>query len=189
METNVLKRDKQAIVPAGIFEGTEAFWLNNEKWVLHNGKVQRFVDAPGKIQRMIAEAFLNDTRSRAYLRKTGITQFRQAFDMWYKCVVGGLDYVPDFVYDTGIKMNPDAFNNTCAESCIHRGKFCSCKAALKNYEVDTILALKLGQTIEETAKMLYVSVPGLKSRIEKIKEKLGASNMASLIAKASALGI
>ena len=174
-------------VPAGIFKGTEAFWYEGQKWVIHQGVTMLFNEAPTKIQNMIAEAFLADTRSRDILRAEGITKFSEAFDRWYRCVIGALDEAPDF---RDGNLNADAYNHMCTDyQCPLRGKLCSLATGLKNYEVETIIALKLGHSIEETARMLCISLPGLKSRIEKLKEKLNATNMASLIAIASKIGI
>ena len=187
METKLLKKNKLAIVPAGILEGTEAFWYNNEKWVLHEGKAMPFHGAPGNVQRLIADAFMNDNRSQGYLRKIGLNQFSEAFEFWYKCVVGALDSVPDFLNG---KLTADAYNSACTDyNCPHRGRFCSLEVGLKNHEVVTIVALKKGDSVAKTAEGLHVSTAGMKSRVEKIKVKLGASNMASMMARATELGI
>jgi len=174
-------------IPAGIFEGVEAFWFDNEKWLIHNGQAQRFQDATLKVKNIILDAFLKDETSRNYLKKIGITAFSEGFEMWYKCVVGALDETPDFKDGN---LNADAYNHACKDySCIHRGHLCSLTPGLKNYEIETLVELKRGETIEHTASVLFVSVPGLKSRIEHIKDKLGATNMASMIAKAVEFGI
>lgn len=189
METNLQQKpDEGTRLPAGIIEGTEAFWHQGEKWLIHNGVTTRFDDAPVKIRKMVIGAFLNDTHSRDILRKSGITKMSEAFEKWYRCVVGALDSTPDFNFSNKQTI-PDSYNNTCAENCPLRGKLCSVSTGLKNYEVQTILVLKRGLTFEKSAEQLCVSLPGLKSRIEKIKNKLGAQNMASLIACASYLGI
>lgn len=187
MKTNIMQKEQTKKLPAGILEGTEAFWHENEKWVIHEGRTMKFHEAPGYVQRAIANAFLNDTKSRNYLCRIGVTKFSTAFEMWYKCVIGAIDETPDFLNG---KFTPDAYNRTCTDyNCQHRGKLCSLQPGLKNYEVATISALKGGFTMEQTASMLCISLPGLKSRVEKIKEKLGASNMASMIANADAFGI
>lgn len=173
-------------IPAGIIEGTEAFWFDEEKWLIHQGEVMKFNDAPIKLRNMIISMFLSDNQSRAYLIKIGLPQFSKAFEMWYKCIIGGIDETPDF----GNGLQPDAFNNQCKDyDCPHRGRFCSLAAGLKYYEVATVAALKAGFNETQTAEMLCVSEAGLKSRIEKIKEKLGATNMASMIARGVELGI
>ena len=184
MET---KLQQKSNIPAGIIEGTEAFWHAGEKWLIHEGRVMKFVDAPIKIKDAIAMAFLNDKKSREYLKKIGFTAFSKAMDMWYKCKLGALDNVPDLLNG---KVTPDAFNSSCTDyDCPHRGRFCSLGPGLKNYEVATISAFKAGFTFEQTADLLCVSLPGLKSRVEKIREKLGATNMASMMARAAEYGI
>jgi DNA-binding CsgD family transcriptional regulator len=188
MKAKLVKRNKMAFIPAEIIEGIEPFWFNNEKWVLINkNEAIQFHKAPGKVQRMIVEECIKDKASREYMRKHGISGLSNELDTWYKCVIGGLDNTPDFLKG---KFTPDAYNNMCTDfECPHRGKLCGVRSGLKNYEVQTIAALKQGWSIEITADLLCISVAGMKSRIEKIKEKLGATNMASLIAIASELGI
>jgi len=174
-------------IPAGIFEGVESFLFDNEKWLIHNGQAQRFEDATLKVKCIITDAFLKDETSKSYLKKIGITAFSEGFEMWYRCVVGALDETPDFKDGN---LAADAYNHACKDyDCPHRGRLCSLTAGLKNFEVKTLAALKKGETIEHTAESLFMSVPGLKSRIEVIKEKMGATNMASLIAKAVEFGI
>ena len=184
--TKVQQKTKNNI-PAGIIEGTEAFWYADEKWLIHQGHVMKFMDAPIRIQNMIAMSFLKDKKSRAYLKKIGCTAFSKAFDVWYKCIVGALDCTPDF---SDGKFCPDAYNNRCLDNnCPHRGKFCSLGPALKNFEVATVEALKGGFTIKQTATLLFISPATLKSRLEKIKQKLNARNMASMMARATEIGI
>lgn len=189
MKTKLVKNNKLAIVPAGIMEGIEPFFYNDEKWVLLEGKASRFHDCPGTVQRLIANAFMNDTRSRKYLeKKMGITAFSEGFEWWYKCVVGGLDHVPDF--DNNGDFTPDKFNNMCTNyQCPHRGEFCGLVNNLKDFEVRSIRALKAGRTIKEAAQSEFISVAAMKSRLLVIREKLKAPNMAAMIARATEMGV
>jgi len=174
-------------IPAGIIEGIEAFWFDNEKWIIAGGMVMRFDEAPVFLQNYIVEIFRHDERSRNYLDKLGEKGFSKQFDMWYRCVVGALDETPDFADGN---LNADAYNHACTDyKCPHRGKLCSLTAGLKNYEVESLAVLKQGKTIKQAAGELCISIPGLKSRVEKLKEKLKAENMAQLIAKAVEFGI
>ncbi len=185
--TKVTQNTIGAKLPAGLIEGTEAFWFDNEKWVIHNGQTLRYNEAPTKIKQMIQTAFMNDEPSHKILKQAGINTLNETFDRWYRCVVGALDESPDFVDGN---LNADAYNHSCADhTCQLRGKLCSLATGLKNYECETIAALKKGETIEQAADELCMSVAGLKSRIEKLKEKLEAKNMAQLIAKATRIGI
>lgn len=185
MSTKVTIETKHQI-PAGLFSGIEAFWYQNEKWIIANGSMQRFHQAPAGVQQIVWKAFFADKESQVIIKKMGITKLTDTFDKWYKCVVGGLDHVPDF----GKMLVPDDYNNMCADSdCAFRGKLCSRATGLKNYEVETLSLLKQGESIEKTASKLCVSMPGMKSRLEKIKIKLHATNMAALMARTSELGI
>ena len=187
MNANLIKNEAGAKLPAGIIEGTEGFWYNEEKWIIHEGAAMLFTQAPTRIQNMVVDVFSRDKRSQHYLLSQGLCKFSEQFDRWYHCVIGALDEAPDFVNGN---LNADAYNHSCTDySCPLRGKLCSIATGLKNYESETIAELKKGLTIEETAYKLHISVAGLKSRIEKIKEKLGAKNMAHMIAIATELGI
>lgn len=188
METKLLKKNKLAIIPAGIIEGIEPFWFNNEKWILMQGEIPvRYHNASGKTQRMIADACRNDKRSLAYMHKHGTTGITAEFETWYKCVVGGLDSTPDFLKG---KFTPDAYNNMCTDyDCPHRGKLCSVATGLRSHHVKTIVALKRGKSIAATANDLCISAAGMKSRIETIKIKLDAPNLPSMMAKAVEIGI
>lgn len=187
METKLMKKHSQAIFPAGIIDGIEGFWHSGEKWVMVEGTKMKFEAAPGYVQRLFAVAFQNDRKSQEYMKRHGVVKFSEGFDWWFKCVVGAYDCEPDFMNG---KFTPDTFNNTCKDyDCVHRGRLCSLATGLKYYEVATIAALKGGFTEEQTAALLCISLPGLKSRIEKIKTKLGVSNMASMVAKAVEFGI
>lgn len=188
MKTKVMIATNIHKLPAGIIEGTEAFWFDNEKWVIHNGQAMRFEAAPGEVQRLIANAFLADMTGRKYIReKMKITAFSAGFDAWYKCRIGALDETPDFKDGN---LTADAYNHACRDNnCPHRGGLCSLTPGLRNYEVQTLQAIKRGETIEQMSASLHTSIPGLKSRITKMREKLGASNMASMVAKAVEFGI
>lgn len=188
METKVMNQTNNHKLPAGIVSGLEAFWYDDEKWVIDNGKAMRFADAPGEVQRLIANAFMADMTGRKYIRdKMKITAFSAGFDAWYKCRIGALDDSPDFVDGN---LNADAYNHACRDNqCPHRGRLCSLTPGLRNYEIETLQAIKRGETIEQMSDTLHTSVPGLKSRISRIREKLGASNMASMVAKAVEFGI
>lgn len=177
---------EQKTIPAGIFTGIEAFWHEGEKWVIANATVKRFDDCESAIQRPIYKAYAADNKSLSYLAKIGLTTDSEIFDRWYRCVVGGLDHVPDF----DLKFTPDSYNNMCGDYlCPHRGRLCGRASGLKNYEVETLAALKQGESLERTAMAICVSLPGMKSRVEKIKEKWDVPNMAALMATATQLGI
>jgi len=186
MDSKVTKTDKSPI-PAGIFSGIEAFYHEGEKWVIAHGTTYRFHEAPSTIQQQIWKAFTADKQSLAYIAKMGITKASETFETWYRCVIGGLDSVPDILNG---QLTADAYNNMCSDmNCPHRGRLCSCAVGLKNYEVATIAALKNGESLERTASQLCVSLPGMKSRVEKIKEKLHVPNMAALMAFSATIGI
>ena len=182
-----LEQKTQNQMPAGIFNGIEAFWYENEKWVIANGEVKRFHECDSSIQQPIWRAFMADKQSLAYIAKLGITKSSEVFETWYRCVVGGLDHVPDFLNG---KFTPDFFNNTCPDlACPHRGRLCSRAAGLKNFEVETLKALKSASNMKAAAEMVHVSLPAMKSRISKLHEKFNVSNSVALMARANEIGI
>ena len=187
MKTKLEKKHRLAIFPAGIIEGIEGFWHAGEKWVMVEGTKMKFEAAPGNVQRMFADAFMNDCRSQLYLKRHGVTKFSEGFEWWFKCVVGAYDCEADFLNG---KFTPDSFNNTCTEiDCVHRGKLCGLASGLNASDVKTLAALKQGETLRNTAAMLYVSVPGMKSRITRLRIITETKNTAALTARAAEFGI
>jgi DNA-binding CsgD family transcriptional regulator len=185
METKVTKLNHSPI-PAGMFSGIEAFWYAGEKWVIAHGVTYRYNEAPTVVKSIIQKAFMHDKQSLAYMAKMGLRKANEIFDTWYRCVVGGLDHVPDFAQ----KFTPDAYNNMCDNmQCPHRGRLCGRASAIKNYEVETIAMLERGESMEQTAQHLFITQRGIKSRVEKLKEKLDCPNMAALMCKTAQLGI
>lgn len=187
METKLVKNHRLAIFPAGIIEGIEGFWHAGQKWVMVEGTKMKFEDAPGNVQRLFADAFMNDKPSQNYMKSHGVVKFSEGFDWWFRCVVGAYDFEPDF--NNG-KFTPDSFNNTCTETdCVHRGKLCGRASGLNYNDVKTLAAVSAGDTINTTAAKLYISAAGLKSRMSKLREKLEARNEAALTAHAARLCI
>ena len=181
-----IQQISEQIVPAGIFSGTEAFWHKSEKWVIAHGNTKRFDECDSSIQQPIWKAFLSDKQSLAYIAKLGITKSSEVFERWYRCVVGGLDHVPDFDF----RFTPDAYNNMCTDhSCPHRGRLCSRAAGLKNYEVETIIALKSAKNMDQVAHSIHVSLPAVKSRVAIMREKMNVATTVGIIARAAELGI
>lgn len=187
MNTKVHQISVGAKLPAGIIEGTEAFWFDNEKWVIHNRQTLRYNEAPTEVKQMIQEAFLADKVSHKIIKQSGITSLNETFDTWYRCVIGALDDAPDFINGN---LNADAYNHSCTDNdCPLRGKLCSLATGLKNFEVETIQVLKQGHTVEEAAEILHLSYSGMKSRVEKLKDHFNAKNTVSLLAKTTQIGI
>ena len=122
---------KLAKLLAELIEGTEAFWYNNEKWLIHDRQVMLLTEAPVRVQDMIVMIFLRDKKSRDYLEKMGYNAFSKGFDRWYKCVLGTLDETPDFA---DVNLNADVYNQVCSDyKCPHRGKFCNLQPGLRSY--------------------------------------------------------
>jgi len=182
----MLQQVRNEKVPAGIFSGIEAFWYENEKWVIAHGTVKRFHECDSTIQQPIWKAFMADKQSLAYLAKIGITKSSEVFDRWYRCVVGGLDHIPDF----DLKFTPDAYNNMCADmQCPHRGRLCGRESGLKNIEVETLSALKSARNMEQAASDVHISLQGFKSRIVKLHEKFEVPTTIALMSVTSQLGV
>jgi DNA-binding CsgD family transcriptional regulator len=185
MSTKVTNSDRSPI-PAGIFSGIEAFWCDNEKWVIAHGTTYRYNEAPTVVKSTIQKAFMADKQSLAYMAKMGLRKANEIFDTWFKCVVGGLDSVADF----DRRFTPDAYNNMCADTnCPHRGRLCGRASALRNYEVETLAQLATGNSMKTTSEHLFITRPGIRSRVDQVKEKLNAPNMAALMHRAAELGI
>jgi len=175
-------------IPAGITTGTEAFYIDGVKWLIHNGESKPFDQFPSKIQNAIVEVFKNDLESRSMLFKMGFKGFSEQFENWYKCVVGGLDSIPDF--SNWEQLSADVFANTCPEKdCPMRGKLCGRKVGLNYSEVARIRSFAEGHTIIEVAHEHFITEAAVKSSIERIHMKMNTRNMAQTIAVCGQMGI
>lgn len=182
METNVTK------FPAGIMGDIEAFCFDNKKYLIIDGIKTRFQNAPGHVQRIFVNGFMADDSFRNWLKSTGITGFIPGFEKWFFCKFGAYDSQPDVVNG---KLIPDRYNSACSDyNCEMRGKFCgNLPFRIRSYEVQTLQYLMSGYSAEQTAAKCFVSIPGIKSRIEKLKEETGARNTAHLVSIATTWGI
>lgn len=105
-----------------IIKDTEAFWHNNEKWVIYKGNAMPLSEAPICVQDTIALIFLRDKKNRDYLKKIGYTSFAKAYDRWYQCVFRGLSKDSSF---RNAKLKPEMFTWSCDDhKCNDRGKLC-----------------------------------------------------------------
>ncbi len=169
----------------------EAFWVENDpidkKWLIREKQAMQYCDLPAREQNKWLKLYHDDTENRLYIENTiGIKGFWEGFEKWWKCVMGGLDNTPDLKEG---KLTPDAFNNSCTTRCEHCGLLCGKKTGIRDYEVKTIRLVVQGNSTKMAADMIPLSIGGTKSRIEKIKRKIGAKNIAELTAKTVEMGI
>lgn len=187
MNANVTKTDKSPILAGMIGDGIEPFWYENEKWVLANGVVYRYNDAPTHIKAEILQEFIKDRQSHDYMAKMGITVANEVFERWYQCVVGGLDHVPDIRKEV---FTPDAYNNLCADTkCEHRGLLCGRASGIRSWQAETIRAIKDGCSMEKAAEKVHVSHAAVRSRVSKMFEQTGVHTTAQLMCWATELGV
>lgn len=188
MSTNIGFIERGSNIPAGIFQGTEVFVKDNAVYAMYQGKRVLFEDLPGAEKRYFIDKYMADNAGRAFiLNQFGIVEFEAGFKQWLSCKFGALDGSPDCVDGNIIA---DAYNSACrTKNCPGRGVFCGTKVGLKGYEVETLRYLKEGRKIEEVAKILCISTPAVKSRINKMKGMFNAPNLVALIGMATDLGV
>lgn len=188
MNTNVGSLEVTPKIPAGIFNGAEVFAVNGVIYAMYQGNRLLFEELPSMEKRSFMSEYIADKEGQKFIRDTfGITGFESGFKQWLFCKFGSLDGNPDSV---DMKITPDKFNSACIKTdCPGRGNFCGKESGLKGYEVETLKQVVSGKTISESAENLHISVPGMKSRIEKLKGKLSATNIVALAAKAVGMGI
>ena len=188
MNTNVSNLRSSSNIPAGFFSGTEIFVFAEKIYALRNGCLIAFENLPSMEKRQFLNLYLRDKEGQKFIHDTfGIEGFESGFKKWLFCKFGSLDGEPDFIDG---KITPDAYNAVCLDvNCPGRGKFCGNAVGLKGYEIETLRELKSGKTSKEIASVLHVSVPAVKSRIEKLKERFTAANVVALIASVTELGI
>jgi len=188
METKVQKNTNETI-PQWLFQGVEAFTHNGQKYLIIDGKNMLFHQAPGMYQQFFADCFIADKKAQRDLKLFwGITSFEEGFEKWFSCKFGGIDHIADT--NNMLDLTPDIYNNTCAETnCPHRGRFCGKTSRLNSWDIQTIQVFGSGHTIQEAAKILCLSIAGVKSRINAIRDKTGARNMAQLISITAHKGV
>lgn len=188
METKVSNLEHSSKVPAGFFVGTEIFAHQEQIYAVKNGCLTLFEDLPSMEKRQFIDVYLQDKEGQRFIRDTfGIVGFESGFKKWLFCKFGSLDGDPDTLDG---KITPDVYNSVCTKTdCPGRGKFCGGESSLKGYEVETLRELKAGKTAKEIADVLNVSVPAVKSRIEKLKERFAVANVVALIATVTELGV
>lgn len=188
MGTNVNNFEVSSNIPAGIFRGTEVFVYEKVIYAIYEGRRMRFEELPGMEKRQFVNEYLADKEGQCFIRDTfGIVGFESGFKMWLFCKFGSLDGDPDCIDG---KITPDTYNSVCSRTdCPGRGKFCGVAAGLKGYEVETLREIIGGNTAKEVADKLCVSVPAVKSRIEKMKDHYSVTNIVALAALAAQMGV
>ena len=184
MNTNLREKVVPNNIPAGLFDGTEVFYCKGEHFALHEGTVTKFENLPGMIKRVFFEAYARDKKAQVFFKtELNMEGAESQFKQWLFCKFGSLDQIPDYLDG---KLYPDSFNTTCTRAnCPGRGSFCGEASSLKAYDVSTLKEIITGKPVKQIADALHLSVPGTRSRINKLKEKLRASNMAALGANAA----
>lgn len=175
-------------IPAGIFTGTEIFAYKGQIYGIHQGTRMLFQDLPGMEKRNFIQMYIEDKAGQTFIQKHfGIIGFESGFKQWLFCKFGSLDGNPDYINGD---ITPDSFNSACKRTdCPGRGRFCGTVSGLNGAHIETIKQITAGKTIKETANALNLSIPAVKSRLEKIKLVLAASNIVTVGVKATELGI
>ena len=186
MNTNVVQT---ANIPAGIFGGCELLIHQNQNFALHNGSLIKPNELPVQVEQLVFDHYKQNKKAHKYLKQMGYPGVKTGYEKYKSCLFGGFDSVPDVDLKTGA-VTPDFFNASCtSETCQFRGKLCGTASAISKDDYKTLIEIISGNSAKIAASGLHLSTAGLKSRIEKLKEKLDAVNIAELAYKAAQLGI
>lgn len=183
-----VQKNYEGAIPQWLTDGgVEVFSHNGKTYLMIDNARVAFDDAPAEYREFFEEMFLADKQGRHYLKAVlGITSQAEGFDRWMFCKFGGIDKASDLIDG---RLVPDVYNNVCTDrNCPLRGKFCGSSSNLTSIDVQTVKVLSEGKTIENVALKLFLSIPGAKSRINALKEKTGAANMAQLMTITARLG-
>lgn len=188
MGTNVIICQRNNKLPAGLFKGTEVFVEEYEIYAMYRGRCILFEELPSMEKRFFVREYLADKAGQKFIREElGITGFESAFRQWLFCKFGAIDGEPDLLDG---KVIPDLYNSACdRKNCPGRGVFCGQGSRLKRHDVETLHELVSGYSVKQMADHLHLSDSAIKSRIEKLKERMEVPNVAALAAKAVELGI
>lgn len=188
MGTNVVINGENSKLPAGLFIGTEVFVKDREIYAIYQGRCLPFENLPSMEKRVFLDEYLTDKNGQKFIKeKLGVAGFESGFKQWLYCKFGALDGEPDFFNG---KITPDAFNSACyRKSCPGRGVFCGRSSGLKSRDVETLNEFIAGNSVKQMAGHLNLSDSAVKSRMEKLKERMEVPNSAALAAKVVGLGI
>lgn len=186
MDTNLKEKEPLTNIPAGIFHGTEVFYIGTKAFALHEGIVTTFENLPSMIKQVFFRAFVKDKKAQHFFEtELNITSIEVQFKQWLFCSFGALDSTPDYLDG---KLIQDSFNSACKrKNCPGRGRFCGKASSLKDQDVATLQEIISGKSVKQIADTLHLSIPGTRSRINKLRDKLNAGNMAALAANAATI--
>ena len=173
MGTNVIIYAGTNKLPAGLFKGTEVFVEDYEIYAMYQGQCMAFENLPSMEKRAFLNEYLLDKEGQKFIKeKLGITGFESAFKQWLFCKFGDMDGDPDY-FDG--KITPDKYNSVCTrKDCPGRGVFCGQASGLKSRDVETLHEFVTGYPVKQIADHLSLSTAAVKSRVEKLKEKMEA---------------
>lgn len=188
MGTNVIIYAGTNKLPAGLFKGTEIFVEDYEIYAMYQGQCMAFENLPSMEKRAFLNEYLLDKEGQKFIKeKLGVTGFESGFKQWLYCKFGAMDGEPDLLNG---KITPDKFNSAChRKDCPGRGVFCGQASGLKSHDVETLHEVVTGYPVKQIADHLNLSDAAVKSRIEKLKERMEVPNTAALAAKSAGLGI
>ena len=176
-------------IPAGILNQFEAFGHQQKTFSINEGRVLKPSQFPIHIDQLMFDEYKHDKPAHASLRRMNIPGVRSGFEQYKFCKYGGFDTTPDYNPNTK-QLTPDYFNNACTSTtCQERGKLCGVASAISCDDYNTLKTVTAGFSTKAAAHHLHLSYTGMKSRIEKLKRKLNATNVTELSARAAQLGI
>ena len=66
MDTNLKEKEPLTNIPAGIFHGTEVFYIGTKAFALHEGIVTTFENLPSMIKQVFFRAFVKDKKAQHF---------------------------------------------------------------------------------------------------------------------------
>ena len=98
MDTNLKEKEPLTNIPAGIFHGTEVFYIGTKAFALHEGIVTTFENLPSMIKQVFFRVFVKDKKAQHFFEtELNITSIEVQFKQWLFCSFGALDSTPDYL--------------------------------------------------------------------------------------------
>jgi len=176
--------ESESIIPSYLLSnGIEFFALNNEAYMLKNGKVYPFYDFDHQTIAIIEQEFKIDKEAQAGLMKMGVHSWSH-LKQFIVCKYGSFDTMTDI--EPNGNTNHERYD--CGNRGICPGENLVCKAVeCRNGTITPRLetALKLiakGLLDKEAASKMFISEHTFKNHRRKLQQLIGTNNKARLAA-------
>lgn len=180
-------------LPAGILpnDSNIELFANPEKfgkcyWI-SNGQTRQFCELPERIMSALYKELYIDRKAVKALNEMGFSKESEMLEVYNYCNRGKLDVTPDI--STSGKLHKEYFDCGRHDRCPGDGKVCS-RYGLTFRERQCLMLAGIGKDYSQIkSEMGFRSKTAVNSLMERLRNKLGASNKSELAVRARQIGL